>query len=555
MISISQLFLEKLSWGGMAYQYQPAMVFLKKDGVEIEYTWFDYKEKTLQAMEGLKGRGLKAGEFVAIIALNLPESFFAMLGAILMRAVPVPINVMLLKEKEQKELKKILDDCKPGLVLGNGCLKKLLPEYCIPIEQIISEGVEKIAGKPYGKNVNPAPRQIAIPIDERDPQEMLIMPYTSGTSGQPKGVMLSTEAVLDRVAAINDALETIKNGRVLSYLPLGHISELVATFFGQIYKGYTIYFTEYIEEMVRDREKFRKAFPEILRQVQPTTFLAVPKVWINFQKEIQKKMNGIVPRVLKRLKTGRKLLIKLVKKELGFINTRIFISAGAPIDQSIIEFFKNLEINIDDIYGQTEASGPVLINGQPIGNIRVMINYHQGKEEILVQGKSLMLGYYNNLEATLQAIENLNGSGELVYHTGDAGIWGKGLAQLIYAGRLDDGFKLANGEFVSAPKLYELENRLKKIEDVEEAIICGEGKPFLVALIFTNGDFLQSCTLFRTKIIKNIKEHLIEKGEGIYKVKFFELLDKDGLELTPTMKVRRKLVIKKFQEVIDRLTT
>src|SRR3989344_4221078 len=118
-MTFSQLFLEKCrrEQDGKTYR-TPAMVLLKKDGTKVDYHWFDYKERVLQVMEGLKGRNIKSGEFVAVIALNLPESFFAMLGIILMGAVPIPINVMLLKNEEgRKELKNILDDCKPGLVL------------------------------------------------------------------------------------------------------------------------------------------------------------------------------------------------------------------------------------------------------------------------------------------------------------------------------------------------------------------------------------------------------------------------------------------------------
>ncbi|MDP3697065.1 MAG: AMP-binding protein, partial [Candidatus Taylorbacteria bacterium] len=198
-MSISKLFSEKCWLDGIKYAYCPALVLIKKDGTKVEYSWTEYKKKALQTMEGLKWRELKAGEFVAVIGLNLPESFFAMLGAILMGAVPVPINVMLLKEAGHKELKKIVDDCKPGLVLGNGCLKKILPEYCISIEQIIEEGKKCLDKRRPTGNPWTYPN---IPANQRDPNEILLMPYTSGTTGKPKGVMLSEAAVLDRVSAM-----------------------------------------------------------------------------------------------------------------------------------------------------------------------------------------------------------------------------------------------------------------------------------------------------------------------------------------------------------------
>ncbi len=555
-MNINQLFSDKLRLDGVAYQGSPALVLMKKSGERVEYSWFGYKEKALQAMEGLKGRNLKAGDFVAIIALNLPESFFMMLGAILMGAIPVPINVILLKETEQKELKKIIDNCQPSLVLGNSCLKKILPDYCVLIEQVLEEGRKSIAGRTAGKDVNPAPRQIAIPVDEHDPRDMLIMPYTSGTSGKLKGAMQSTAGVIDRVSAIMRELGVTNQEKIPSYMPLGHITELIATFFGQIHSGYTVYFTEEIEELVWDRKKFKeKVFPKFLQQVQPTIFPGAPKVYVSFQDEISEKIR-MIPASIKEKGFVKNLLIKMIKKQLGFSKTRIFISAGSPIDQREIEFFRNLEIKIDDIYGQTETGGPILINGKRIGDVMVMIKEEQ---EIVVQGPCLMLGYYNNSEATMKVLEDINGSGQLIYHTGDAGTWGKslsgvpgqGLAQLLYAGRLDDGFKLANAEFISAPKLYELENKIKKVEGVEEALVCGEGKSCLVALVFHNDD--KNGPPF-IKVLANVQQCLDQMGEGLYRIKKFKLLSKKWLELTPTMKVKRKAVIQKFQNLIDTMT-
>lgn len=555
-MNINQLFLEKLRLDNIAYQYSPAMVLFKKNGETKKYSWFEYKEKALQAMEGLKGRNLKAGEFVAIIALNLPESFVVMLGAIFMGAIPVPINPILLKETEQKDLKKIIDNCQPSLVVSNGCLKKLLPDYCIPVEQVLEEGKESLAARTIGKDVNPASKQIAIPVDERDPQNMLIMPYTSGTSGKLKGVMQSTAGVVDRVSAIMKELGVTNQERVPSYMSMGHITELIATFFGQIYSGYTVYFTEEIEELVWDRQKFKeKVLPKFLQQVQPTIFPGAPKVYVGFHNKISEK-TGRIPAPIRELSLVKNLLIKVIKNQLGFSKTRIFISAGSPIDQKEMEFFRNLEIKIDDIYGQTETGGPILINGKRIGDIKAMVLIHKEEQEIVIQGPCLMLGYYNNPEATSKALEDINGSGNLIYHTGDAGTWGKslsgipgqGLAQLLYAGRLDDGFKGANAEYYHTAKLFELEKEIKKIEGVEEVVLIGEGKMYLTALMFHDPN-LHSFAKTHT----NIQQCLPKIGEGMYKVKNFRLLDKRELILTPTMKVKKKAVIARWQKVIEKM--
>ena len=567
-MTFSQLFLEKCRsdvricrWDGRNYRHSPALVLLKKDGTKVEYAWFDYKNRVLQIIEGLKGRNLKKGEFVAIIALNLPESFFAILGAIFMGAVPVPINFMLLKnEGGREELKKILGDCKPRIILGNAALKEFLPEDCVLIKQILSEGHEII------KNLNRGPKAkiTVLEPEARNSQDLFIMPYTSGTTGKPKWVMLNEDGMIDRVSATMAELRVSDQERVPSYLPLGHIAELVATFFGQIHSGYTIYFTEHIEERIKNPDKFTKEFPPFLQQVQPTIFLGVPKIWIHFRQGIEKKLKKI-PGVsfLRKSKTVNNFLIRQTKKQLGFQNTRIFISAAAPINdmgQDGIEFFQNLEINLNDIYGQTETGGPILINGQRIGNIVAMMLIRKEEQEIIIQGQCLMLGYYNNPEATAKVLGDFNNNGKFTYHTGDACKWGKsisgipgqGLAKLLYAGRLDDGFKGADGEYRHASKIYELENKLKKIKEVEEAIVCGEGKLFLVALIFTDKTFTRGLPC--TYLAKKVRQRCLEIGEGLYKIKACYLANKDGLEYTATMKLKRKEVIKKFQGVINTLT-
>src|SRR3989344_4393916 len=531
-MTFSQLFLEKCRsdvricrWDGRNYRHSPALVLLKKDGTKVEYAWFDYKNRVLQIIEGLKGRNLKKGEFVAIIALNLPESFFAILGAIFMGAVPVPINFMLLKnEGGREELKKILGDCKPRIILGNAALKEFLPEDCVLVKQILSEGHEII------KNLNRGPKAkiTVLEPEARNSQDLFIMPYTSGTTGKPKGVMLNEDGMIDRVSA------TMAELRVSD------------------------------QERVKNPDKFTKEFPPFLQQVQPTIFLGVPKIWIHFRQGIEKKLKKI-PGVsfLRKSKTVNNFLIRQTKKQLGFQNPRIFISAAAPINdmgQDVIEFFQNLEINLNDIYGQTETGGPILINGQRIGNIVAMMLIRKEEQEIIIQGQCLMLGYYNNPEATAKVLGDFNNNGKFTYHTGDACKWGKsisgipgqGLAKLLYAGRVDDGFRGADGEYRHASKIYELENKLKKIKEVEEAIVCGEGKPFLVALIFTDKIFTRG--LPYTYLAKKVRQRCLEIGEGLYKIKACYLANKDGLEYTATMKLKRKEVIKKFQGVINTLT-
>lgn len=494
----------------------PALTLIKTDGSRVDHTWDDYARRSADVMKAIYHHGVRKGDFVVVIALNLPESFFVLLGIMALGAVPIPINVPLIKEPGQKDLKSILNDCKPKLVLANECLDEYLKDIGhLSFENILSGG----------QNDNPLVRDAGWP----ELNQLVIMPYTSGTTGGPKGVMLTSENIANRVDAIVNELGISSEERMLSYLSLGHISELIATFFGQLSARYRVYFTEYAREVVRDREKFRQAFPTVLQAVKPTLFLAVPKVWVNIRREIEQKTRYI-PLNLGRRGFFRDIIVDRIKKRLGFDETKHFISAGSKLSTQDKRFFSKLGIYIDDVYGQTETAGPMTLNGKPIGETTITV----GKDdEILVRGSNVMIGYYGKVKATAKVLENG------IFHTGDAGIIDPE-GQIYYGGRLSDSFKLAQGEYISPEKIDELENEIRKISGVDETIVCGDGKPYLVALVFT------SKTAAELRNITNV-------GQGIYNIKKFLAVDPKELELTPTLKVRRRLMLKKFESQINSL--
>ena len=511
-----------------------ALVLLKTDGTEEKYSWYDYRNKAIYIAEWLKRGGVQKGDFVAIIPLNLPESFSAMLGIILIGAVPVPINIHLLREKGLVDLRKIIGDCKPKFILINEFLREFILGTgisCTVTEEIIIESKVTLSkfGPPLTKYCEDYPTAKI--------NDLLIMPYTSGTSGQPKGVMLTHENVINRLEAASSAFAITKNERILSYLPLGHIAELITTFFGQIYSGYTVYFTEYSKEILANRERFGKKFPSVLQQVQPTIFVAVPTIWTSFKNKVETKIKNTpvlekMPRWLKKFIIKRKL----------FRHARVLISAGDKIDKKYWKFFANLGIYISDIYGQTETAGPLTVDGKVIGsNIKVDVNENG---EITVVGDCVMARYYQNPSANAQAFTK-NEAGEVVYHTGDTGI--KDGEKIFWSGRIGDSGKMANGEFVTAERLYLLEEKIKKIDgDVEEVIVCFESKPHMTAMIFSKNYLDQN-------LKEKIRRELPKIGKGMYALRRFILINSAELELTPTMKVKRKMMLEKFASVIDSL--
>ncbi|MBI2057765.1 MAG: AMP-binding protein [Candidatus Yanofskybacteria bacterium] len=339
---------------------EPALVFIKENGQKVSYSWGEYRRQALYAASAISGKE----NFIGIISLNLPESFFALLGIILAGATPVPINHFLLKNaRGREELKLILSNCKPKIVLANrGIVEESAknkvningirePEF-FTIEEFLETGKrifeKKLNGRFYCK--------------EKKGGDLLIMPCTSGSSGNPKGVMLSHENIIDRAEAVTKELNVGPEDRILSYLPMGHISELIASFFGQITAGYTVYFTEYS----RDREELKKHFPKVLKEVRPTVFLAVPKVWKNLRAGVEKKTKSLKIWLLRKiLPDADSFIRRKVKEGLGFSQTKVFVSAASYLNPKDMEFFAGLDIKIRDIYGQTEVAGPLLIDGKP----------------------------------------------------------------------------------------------------------------------------------------------------------------------------------------------
>ncbi|MBI4158032.1 MAG: AMP-binding protein [Candidatus Yanofskybacteria bacterium] len=501
-----------------------ALVLLNKDGSIKNYSWQHYSSQAKHASRALIHFGINKGDFIVIAAPNLPESFFVMLGIIAIGAVPVPINIPLLKEPGQKEFKHILNDCRPKLILASSCLSKYLTDTKhMTFEDLL------LRGSFLQKPADDKTRGI-----ETNPNKLLIMLYTSGTTGQPKGVMLSRKNISNRVRAIVKELKVTRQERIFSYLLLGHISELIATFFGQLEAGYTVFFSEYSGEILENREQFRAAFPDILQVVKPPIFLAVPKVWENMRKSIEKKTR-FLPIQLNCRGVINNFVVKAILKKIGFNQTRFFVSAGSKLSQKDKQFFEEIEVTIDDIYGQTETAGPLTLNGKTVGNTNVSLGEN---DEILVTGPNVMLGYYNNPKATAEVIKNG------FYHTGDIGLRDSE-GRIFYAGRMGDKTKNSQGEFVDPIKIEELENEIKQIRGVDEVVIFCEGKPHPIALVFTSKP--------HKNLELDLKKLLPQIGGGFYKIDSFLIVDSNLLELTPTLKVKRKAMFRKFEKEIEKL--
>ncbi len=384
--------------------------------------------------------------------------------------------------------------------------------------------------------------------------------YTSGTTGNPKGVILSHKSIIHNLLGALDIMDEfhLKNEKFLSFLPLSHSYERMAGLYFPILVSAQVYFCSSID----------KLFNEI-KEVKPTIVSAVPRLYENIYKRIKAQIhtsNSLVSFFLKKVFDYTKLdktqvnfldvlfvkiFINLIfKKKLknnfgGKI--KIFISGGAALNPEIGSFFNKIGLPLLQGYGQTEASPLISCNkkltnnpttvGPPVRGVLVKISKNN---EILVKGKNLMLGYWNNPSLTKKTIIN----GWL--HTGDLGFIDE-LGRIIITGRKKDLIVTSGGDNISAQRI---EGYLTSYNEISQAIVFGDSKPFLISLIKMNDNFTE---VDLKKIINNLNQKL----NSIEKIRKYIILDEEltyekGF-MTQTMKIKRKKVFEYYKNQINAL--
>jgi long-chain acyl-CoA synthetase len=419
-------------------------------------------------------------------------------------------------------------------------------------------------------------------IDALSPDELATFIYTSGTTGPPKGVMLSHHNLAWTALCANDMVEPTPNDCSLSYLPLSHIAEQMFTLHIPASVGSQIYFCESLEKIADN-----------IKEVQPTLLFGVPRIYEKMYTKVNDKLAGATGFKAKMVGWARtaateanelknrgqepsgwlafkydffrnKLLSK-VKEAMGLSRARFCVSGAAPISADIIRFFASLDIPVYEVYGQSEDCGPTSFNlpaktrfgtvGQPIPGVEVKI---AEDEEILVRGPNVFMGYYKEPEATAETLID----GWL--HSGDLGkIDEEGFLHIT--GRKKDLIITAGGKNI-APK--NIESAIKDHPIVGEAVVIGDRRKFLSALIsldpekaeeFAREHGLAVDELHTSPQLQGVLQEHIDKVNAdlarVEQVKKFTILERpfgtDTGELTPTLKVKRKVVNDKYAAVID----
>ena len=538
------------------------------------YTW-EQTEKNILKLSKVIKENIKEGDRCLLVSENRPEWFVSDLAIMVAGGITVPAYTTYTED----DYKYLIEDCEPSLVVvsNNEMLKKLnnsINEKDF-IKKVITldEKAEvtnslNIINKEKYLDFNSILNNNLLAEDKIENNKLkrnspACIIYTSGTGGNPKGVILSHGGILNNLVGACEIMKPLFNSRpvFLTWLPLSHSYEHCVQF-AQIAVGAKVFYAEKIEKLL-----------ENISEAKPTIMTAVPRFYQNLYNKINmnlKKQTGFKAKLIEAtLRLGRKKLLnqnmtfyeklinfivdklvrKKIKKQFGG-NLKAFVSGGGALDKEIGEFLNSVGLPTLQGYGLTETSPVVSCN--PIHKIKVETvgPPFKGNEvkiaedgEILVKGENVMLGYWNKKEETEKVIIN----GWL--HTGDIGEIDPNDGYLKITDRKKDIIVSAGGDNISPAKI---ENMITNEPEIDQCMVYGDKKNYLVALIVPNKDFLNE----KEKINKVI-EKINKKLTLLEKIKKIQLIDENfsienGL-MTPTMKVKRKKVTEKYKNQLEKL--
>lgn len=563
----------------------------KSGGTWKMTTWRTYAEQIRQAGRSLIALGVERGSPVTILGFNTPEWTTMNCAALSVGGVPAGIYA----PSAPEEIEYIVNhsECPVLLIEDEAQWEKVdkVRANCPRLKHVVTyRGVEIDdpmvmtwdAFIAAGSEVDEADFHTRMSQLEDDQLATLI--YTSGTTGPPKGVMLTHKNLRWTADVCVQITDTSPADCSLSYLPLAHIAEQMFTIHVPSTAGYPVYFAQSLDLL-----------PQNLVEVQPTVFFGVPRIWEKFHAKLSAGLGqatGLkakianwamqVGRDVSRLRmAGRepggllgvqynvasKLLFSKVKPMIGLGRARICVSGAAPIAAEVLDFFTGIDLIVQEVYGQSEDTGPTSFNlrgrtrfgtvGAPVDGVEVRI---AEDGEICVRGPNVFKGYYKDQAATDETLID----GWL--HSGDIGeIDADGFLKIT--GRKKEIIITAGGKNVT-PKL--IEAALKNITPVNEAVMVGDARKYCVALLTIDPDWAAEYAKEQGIVVEAVHSHeplraMIEAGVAeanqkfarVEQIKKFAILPRNftihDKELTPTLKVKRRFVYDNWATEIEAL--
>jgi len=561
--SLVELFFKKYKEKNFSLN-KPFLKWLKDEKNDF-LNWSDVGNRIQTLSEYLR-KNLHPGDRCVLLSENRPEWLITDIAIMNAGGVTVP----LFTTYSEKDYEYIIHDCKPKMcVVSNKTQFEKLEKFVSNDTKILSiekfsekiESIESILDEFLSKEVNSISEDYNKKINRKD---LACIIYTSGTTGNPKGVMLSHGGILSNCEGALEILDTItkdvknEGPTFLTWLPLSHSYEHTVQFI-QITLGAKVYYAESLEKLLSN-----------MSIAKPTIMTAVPrfyqnlysKISSNFSKQKGLKKKLISNTIILGTKTLNKVNLNFKEKIINFLCEKLvrkkiknqfggklkaFISGGGALDQKIGEFLNSIGLPTLQGYGLTETSPVVSCNipgkikietvGPPFKTNEVKI---AEDGEILVKGENLMLGYWNMKKETEEIIKN----GWL--HTGDIGEITKD-GNLKITDRKKEIIVNLGGDNISPSKI---ENLLCLNEKIKQSFVYGDKKNYLVALIVTESDQ-------NKKEIEFYLENLNKSLSLVEKVKKFKLIKEEftinnGM-LTPTLKLKRKKILQKFKDDLEKL--
>ncbi len=576
MNTLTQLFFEN----SLLYQNKTLFGF-KKDGEWSHISWNKASDLVKDLSVGLHEIGVRKNDKISIIAENSYKWCVVDLAIISLGAITVPGYTT----SNEDEIFYLLSHSEASVVFLNSKLlstiENILPKldkikHIVCIDEVKSTKLNKTINS-FDNLIDKGSKSLSKSSFKEDTlykvkeDDVVSIIYTSGTSSNPKGVMLTHKSIISNILGANELVKEleVKDHKFLSIIPLSHAYEHTAGFFLPIMIGAEIFFNENRDQIVND-----------LLSVKPSLMTAVPRLYEVLHKKINNQLSNqskITQKLFsKTIELGTK---KFEKRELLFIeklqdfaldklvrkkiqkkfggNLKAFISGGAALNEQIGLFFQSLGINILQGYGQTECSP--LISCNPINNIKINsvgpvikgIDIKLSKQnEILVKGNSLMKGYWKDKKNTNNTIID----GWL--HTGDLGSIDED-GYLYISGRINEMIVNSGGENI-AP--VPIENLIMSYDEIEQALVCGHNRPFLISILIpsetllkTNRRNVQKMKTDFQNIINNVNKQLSQNK----KIRKFILSDKlfsiENSQLTPTLKMKRRVIEAFYKDEIESL--
>ncbi|MCP3461473.1 MULTISPECIES: long-chain fatty acid--CoA ligase [unclassified Bradyrhizobium] len=571
----------------------------KQFGIWQPTSWREWLEISKEIAYALHASGFKPGDVASIMANAVPEWIYADMG--ILCAAGVSSGIYPTDSSAQVEY--LVNDSATRVIFAEDeeQLDKILAcrARCPTLERIVVFDMEGLRGfaddmvmsidefRALGRNHMVGREQLWHEmIDRRGPGDLAILVYTSGTTGPPKGAMHSNRSVTHQMRHANDFIPAREDEDRLIFLPLCHVAERVGGYYISVALGSVMNFAESPETV-----------PDNLREVQPTVFLAVPRVWEKFYSAItialkdatpfqqwvyrravdigflmtDRRLEGAAPSLALRIanRFAYWLVFRNVRRMIGLDRCRIAFTGAAPISPDLIRWYLALGIDMHEVYGQTENCGVATMMPSErikLGSVGKAVPWGEvslaADGEILIKGDFLFMGYLNQPEKTAETID---ARGWL--HTGDVGTMDdEGFVRIT--DRMKDIIITSGGKNITPS---EIENQLKFSPYISDAVVIGDRRPYLTCLVMIDQEnvekfaqdhdipFTNYASLCRAIEIQGLIWREIEQVNGnfarVETIKKFYLIERqltpEDEELTPTMKLKRSFVNRRYAAEID----